>query len=276
MLIVGRVGYGKSALINTLFEDCVAEENDCASSVTQTVTCHKCVRYDVNVTIADTPGFFDNEKGKGTPEIFAEIGRAMREVDLILFCIKMTERFSSNEEDLIEIVTRAYGTNVWKNAIFALTFANKVEVPRRSSIDLETHFSNKLEDIKRLTFEAVEKFAHLSKDVALKIPVLPVGSDDRILPNTHDWFTPFWYTCFKQINNRAKPAFLKIGVHQMLSRLSEADANLDAIIPDLSEIELIMSESDNHETAADHGYWHSILKKIIEFIKTIRFYSKIN
>ena len=273
VLTVGRVGHGKSALINTLFGKDVAREDDCAQSVTCEVTCHTLEKHDVMVTIADTPGFFDNTQGKSTLQILEGIEQKMPEVDLILFCMKMTERFSSTEENLIKIITKAYGKSVWGNTIFALTFANNVAIPRRkSNIDLPTHFTKKLKELKEIALSTVENIAKIDPK---EIPVLPVGSDDLALPHTADWFTPFWCYCFKRTNDRAKPAFLKMCIHQLLSNTTETpEAPLDDVTfllePDLSEIESVMSEQENMSSDENGQYWFSIIKRIIEFFKSLK------
>lgn len=264
VLLVGRVGYGKSALINTIFDDNVVKEDDSAHSVTHTVSCHTITKYDVKVTIADTPGFFDDNEENTVPQILEEIRNKIPEVDLILFCIKMTERFSSTEKSLIRIITRAYGDGVWENVIFALTFANKVEVPRFQTIDLSTHFDNKLTDLRITIQNAVGTYARIKEEDCLNIPVLPVGSSDHQLPNTPDWFTPFWFNCFRQTHDRAKPAFLQIGIQLSVQlfhpdNLSFFSCSLNTLSADISESEVGVVEQ--YDETRPH--W---LRRIINFI----------
>lgn len=76
----------------------------------------------------------------------------------------------------------------------------------------------KLEEFKEIALSTVENTAKID---SRGIPVLPVGSDYLALPHTADWFTPFWCYCFKRTNDRAKPALLKMCIHQLLSNMTE-------------------------------------------------------
>ena len=48
----------------------------------------------------------------------------------MIFCLKMDDtRFHRDDKDTLKILTETSGKNLWKNAVIALTFANKVEDP---------------------------------------------------------------------------------------------------------------------------------------------------
>lgn len=262
LLIVGRVGYGKSALVNTLFGENVVEEGDSAHSVTNSVSSHDFDIHGIKVTVADTPGFF-GLKTKTAKDIVEEIREHMEEVDLLLFCIKMTERFTTSEEDLMKIVVKEYRREVLLNhTIFALTFANKVTVPRHSKARLPEHFTRKLDEMKEVIHSAIGNYAQLTVKEAAQIPIIPVGYDDRRLPNMEDWFVPFWFTCFKRTNELTKAAFLVIGIEQMMSGSINASCTLNR--DDVATLEqFILSEGQETDQST------SFLLRVLSSVKKL-------
>jgi small GTP-binding protein len=237
IVVVGHVGYGKSALINTLFGKVVADEDDSVRSVTTEVACYTQKLYGINVIIVDTPGFFratvqdtkdSSDGGQGGPlqgvKDIAETG------DLVLACINMTGRFASSEEELIKVIVSEMGVDVLlHNTVFTLTFANEVKLPKRGTKDsnIEEHFTKKLKGMKDEIYSAIGRFTKLTESEIIKIPVVPVGHEERHLPIMDNWVAPFWYTCFKRTNPLSQVAFFAIGLGHVTNKTPSSTDSLN-------------------------------------------------
>lgn len=222
----------------------MVEEGDSAESVTQKVSCLTFSIHGINVTIADTPGFFGTDKE--SHDIVSEIKKNISNVDLILFCINMCSRFTESEEQLISIIRKEYSKTVLlRNTIFALTFANEVRVPKKQKdkVTLSKHFDNKLKEMRKIVISAVERHGGLTNQEASQIPVIPVGDDDCELPTIKDWLKEFWSCCFKHTLDDSTAALLAIAVEQMSG----------------SDIDQLEDQARNEN--------HSILIKLIEILK---------
>jgi predicted GTPase len=239
IVVVGHVGYGKSALINTLFGKVVADEDDSVRSVTTEVACYTQKLYGINVIIVDTPGFFratvqdtnaDSSDGGGQGGPLQGVKDKAETGDLVLACINMTGRFASSEEELIKVIVSEMGVNVLlHNTVFTLTFANKVKLPKRGTKDsnIEEHFTKKLKEMKEEIYGAIGRHTNLTEREIMRIPVVPVGHEERCLPIVDNWVAPFWYTCFKRTNPLSQVAFFAIGLGHMTDKTPSSTGSLN-------------------------------------------------
>ena len=88
IMVAGKVGAGKSALVNGLIGREVAVEGDSAASVTTTVNQYKKVINGVAVIIFDTPGFFDPKAGCDHKTLREICQETKGTIDLLLICVK--------------------------------------------------------------------------------------------------------------------------------------------------------------------------------------------
>lgn len=212
ILIFGKIGVGKSSLINTLLKEQVAEEGSGLYSVTKKVEAYtrtirpiKTIINDVRVTLWDTPGLRDPfEDGKKTLDAISEV---CQDVDLFLFCTRMDQtRLGQDDVDAIRELTETLGEGIWKRAIFALTFANKTSPP--SGQPSPDYLTSREQEWQAGFREAVKRHAG-SIDVG-SIPVVPTGYKEEPLPDGREWFTPFWEACLGRVRYYSIPAFLRI------------------------------------------------------------------
>ena len=196
LLITGKTGVGKSSLVNALLGRKVAKEGHKKVAGTNEVTLYRVTIDGVNIRVWDSPGLGD---GTGNDEEYlAEIESEIKEkLDLVIICVKMDDRrLNVGDRDTLKRLTETFGKNMWKNAVIALTFANKVDHPARE--DKEAYF---LEDLANWR-EAIQKF--LSKDLKLEpelvqsLPLVPTGYHRKpsVLPNGTKWLPIFFIACY--------------------------------------------------------------------------------
>ncbi|KAJ7374055.1 hypothetical protein OS493_009386 [Desmophyllum pertusum] len=127
ILVTGKTGVGKSRLVNALVGKRVAEEGQQKTARTDTV--NSFIINGIEVFVWDSPGLQD---GTGNEEFYLEDIRKKlhKGLDIMIYCIKMEDRrFHEEDKNAFRALTREFGKDLWKNAVIALTFANKVEDP---------------------------------------------------------------------------------------------------------------------------------------------------
>ena len=226
------MGVGKSALVNGLIGDKVAPEGDTAESVTDAVYEYKKTINDVDVIIFDTPGFSDPKPGRDHETLREICQKTDGTVDLLLICLKMTDRLEQTHVLIIEALKLVFKTDdVWKSSLLVLTFANEVRLPRRRQICatpqpedkteqqlLNDHFEQKLSDFKTVLLKYFK--GHIPPKILEEIPVVPAGFEDTNLPGYDDWLSTFWVQVFTRTSNSAKIALLRITEHRFIENPS--------------------------------------------------------
>ena len=97
--------------------------------------------------------------------------------------------------DVIRNLTNGLGKKIWRKSIFVMTFANLV-VDQLVEMDGSYYsFNRYLEEWQSCLVQVVEN-AGIDRDIALCIPVVPVGSDVKQALAGHDnWMKALWCTC---------------------------------------------------------------------------------
>ena len=197
LLITGKTGVGKSSLVNALFGTEVrAREGNKKFADTVEVIVYTETKEGVNIRVWDSPGL---EDGTGNDEKYlAEINsKITEELDLVIFCLKMDDtRFNTADQRTLKRLTETFGKSMWKNAVIALTFANKVDHPARE--DKDAYF---LEDLAKWR-EAIQKFLRenlqLDPELVQSLPLVPTGYHRKpsVLPTGANWLPKFWIACY--------------------------------------------------------------------------------
>ena len=212
ILIFGKIGTGKSSLINTLLKEQVAEEGEgiysktkAVESYTRTIRPIETIINNVRVTLWDTPGLRDPfTDGKKT---LNAISNVCGNVDLFLFCTRLDQtRLCQDDVDAIRDLTAALGENIWKRAIFALTFANKTHPssggPNAEYLQArEAEWKRGLRDLVRAQVENINPST---------IPVISTGYKEEPLPGGREWFIRFWEACLTRVSYNSLPALLRV------------------------------------------------------------------
>ena len=127
LLVIGKTGLGKSALINSLIElgrEIASEgsDTDCCTKTSQSYTYPNIIP-GVNVTIIDTPGLQDTQSNEH--KYIQEMKNECHEISLVLYCMKMTDqRLTKDDKVAMQKLHQAFGQKFWERVVFVLTFAN--------------------------------------------------------------------------------------------------------------------------------------------------------
>ena len=236
IVFLGRVGRGKSTLVNSLFGKAVVMEGDSVYPVSQEVLINTHHMSGINIIMIDTPGFIaTSETPKSTAETMKEIAEKIPayDVDLIVYCIKMTDRFDGIDEKIASELTRTYGEKLWTHSLFALTFANEVRPSRNcESLSTVTHFKKRLGEMTDAIHKRMlQKSAQVSEIIADNVPVVPAGRPGRLrvgsiideLPDGSNWMSNFWCQVLHRIHDPIKAScnlhpFIKANDHRFLEQ----------------------------------------------------------
>ena len=128
MVVLGKSGVGKSTLINNFLElekDEMCETGNGASVTTTEVVIKENVKIDVTIQMIDTPGLggIDEVRAK---DVFKGLSIITNQkADVMVYCVSIhpSSCIDSTDIDIIRAITSAFGPEVWRHTILALTFA---------------------------------------------------------------------------------------------------------------------------------------------------------
>lgn len=213
VLITGKMGTGKTTLVKGLNDPSffVAEE-DHLEPHTVKVTPYQHEHDRVDFTFFDTPGLKDDVNGSNDYSYLKEMVEKNEQPDLIIFAVKMDDaEFRQEDIGAIKNITDAFGWKVWKNAMFVLTFANKVSKPGHAlnSRENRVYYDNLKNEFSIHVTKLLRKL-NVQEDVASNIPVIPVGLVSQPLIESEgerdSWVEKFWRKLFKVLKaSRQEP-----------------------------------------------------------------------
>ena len=241
ILITGKTGTGKSAIINTFLGCKIAIEGDSLQSETKLVEEYpnKTIG-DVRLRVWDSPGLQDGTENEA--DYLRQINEKCADVDLIIYCIRMTEaRIVANGPDCCAMQKlsqpEVLGGNMWHNTIIVLTFANLVEKKAKYSESItdptpeaiQHFFSEEFMETKKAILERLIQNVGLPQELAQSIPIVPAGyRTNPTLPDlqTEDgsrfyWLSSFWLQALAVTKLDAQPAMIKLNENRIVENEEE-------------------------------------------------------
>ncbi len=212
IMAYGATGTGKSSLLNAIIGQELFEEGDGFDPKTKLVEEKKCNKAGVDVVTCDTPGlqdYSDNEEN-----YLVDIQKKCINMDLFLYCIKITERRTdlSYDKSALKVITNGLGHDIWKHSVVILTFANVLEESLRQS-DPKTFKKDFKSTVKNWETEVKKVLLGLGLDkkVIKNIRVVPAGFRDNLHLEVQEyWLTNLWETSLLAMKEQAQAAMVKI------------------------------------------------------------------
>ncbi|KAM9335561.1 uncharacterized protein ABDE67_020554 [Symphorus nematophorus] len=127
IVVLGKTGAGKSSLANTIFGENLFAVDDSFNSGTKKCQAKTKPVNGRNITLIDTPGFFDTDKSE--EELRAEIVKCITECapgpHAFLIVLKM-ERFTEHEQAIIDKVSQYFSEEAFKYATILFTHGDQL------------------------------------------------------------------------------------------------------------------------------------------------------
>ena len=201
ILITGKTGTGKSALINGIIGTNASKEGGLLNPMTSKVEEYKRTARGVKMLVYDSPGLQDGTKKEKA--YLLDMEKKCKSVDLVLYTIRMSDqRINVGDIEAMKKLTTAFGEEFWARTMFVLTFANEVRDPEDPEDDSsnQAFFEKRLRTWKEKLPDTVMKKLNVTKKVAKGIPIVPAGYHKNIhLPGCRYWFSQFWRVMFDRM-----------------------------------------------------------------------------
>ncbi|KAE8730757.1 Translocase of chloroplast 90 [Hibiscus syriacus] len=203
ILVLGKTGVGKSATINSVFDQPKTETSafqpatDCIREVTGTV-------HGIKVTFIDTPGFLPSSTStmRRNRKIMLSVKKFIRRSppDVVLYFERLDLlNMGYSDFPLLKLMTEVFGNAIWFNTILVMTHSSSAlpEGPNGYPVNYESYVNH--------CTDLVQQYIHLAvSDSRLENPLLLVENDPQckrnfigqsILPNGQVWKSRFFLLC---------------------------------------------------------------------------------
>ena len=183
ILVCGKTGTGKSALINSVVGRQVCEsggpgnegrtDSDALDAVTKSVNAVHSNSNGIIITVWDSPGLQDGTSME--KDYLQDMYDKCKNVDLVYYCIDMTtSRWTHRDKNAIGLMAEKFDATFWSKCILVLTKANSV---RAKGEDKKAYFEKLYNNFMK-QFQNQLQAHNVSKDVSTEIPATCAGIID--------------------------------------------------------------------------------------------------
>ncbi len=268
ILVSGKTGTGKSTLINGIIGKRVTTEGHKLSRETSSVNNHQLKTRKVNVNIYDTPGLEDKTQLDAT--YTKEMQKVCNDVDLFLYCIKMSEtRFFEGCDDATAMnrLTKALGDQLWVNGMIVLTFANDtVSMAEDRDENVTEYFQKKYMQMAKGLRKFLQDVVKVPVEIAKNVPIVCAGHGKQpklpsiapehleasVYTDTH-WLSFLWLKALRRTKLSAQPAMIKINLHRIRNKKEYSIEEMADTVSEIIEMQPIMLRQQGADMLKDLG-----------------------
>ena len=208
VLVLGKSSAGKSAVINALSGEKIAQESHTRETPSRGIEVFRLTMEGKSLVLIESPGLFDGsdrEEGhvndmKDVFKVHAKPKPDSNIFDIALFCFPISTELTDTDKLLFAIYTSTFGKGIWDKMIVLLTFVNGV--PAHSPTKFATEIQTKLEGFSSWMKEVLQSNGVTSTAV----PIVPTGyMECSILPDGSDWIYELWQKMAIRVDDKVKP-----------------------------------------------------------------------
>uniref|UniRef100_A0A0E0IW28 AIG1-type G domain-containing protein n=1 Tax=Oryza nivara TaxID=4536 RepID=A0A0E0IW28_ORYNI len=203
ILVLGKTGVGKSATINSIFDDVRLETNAFDTSTRKVQEVVGAVE-GIKVKVIDTPGLSCSSSDQHhNQKILNSVKRLISRnpPDIVLYFDRLDMQTRDyGDVPLLQTITRVFGASIWFNAIVVLTHAASAPPDGLNGIPLSYEMF-----VTQRSHVVQQAIRQAAGDVRLMNPVSLVENHSacrtnragqRVLPNGHVWKPQLLLLCF--------------------------------------------------------------------------------
>ncbi|XVF41304.1 hypothetical protein PTKIN_Ptkin01aG0269700 [Pterospermum kingtungense] len=208
ILVLGKIGVGKSATINSIFgeEKASIHAFEPATSVVKELTG---IIDGVKLRVLDTPGLKSSAMEQGANrKVLASIKKFIKNCppDIVLYVDRLdTQTRDLNDLPLLRTITNSLGSSIWKNAIVTLTHAASAppDGPSGSPLSYEVFVSQRSHVVQQSIGQAVGDLRLMNPSLMNPVSLVenhPSCRKNRdghkVLPNGQTWRPQLLLLCY--------------------------------------------------------------------------------
>uniref|UniRef100_J3N4N7 AIG1-type G domain-containing protein n=1 Tax=Oryza brachyantha TaxID=4533 RepID=J3N4N7_ORYBR len=203
ILVLGKTGVGKSATINSIFDDARLETNAFDTSTRKVQEVVGAVE-GIKVKVIDTPGLSCSSSDQHyNQKVLNSVKRLISRnpPDIVLYFDRLDMQTRDyGDVPLLQTITRVFGASIWFNAIVVLTHAASAPPDGPNGIPLSYEMF-----VTQRSHVVQQAIRQAAGDVRLMNPVSLVENHSacrtnragqRVLPNGHVWKPQLLLLCF--------------------------------------------------------------------------------